>query len=160
MRSVSGEILNKERIISTALRSIRSCGGSERPNSDGTCPRTIMSEAAQVNPTMTEFGTNCTMNPSLNTLIRMYMMPISRTSVAAMRMYASEPGVARGTSEVKVRRLMTATGPVERWRDEPQSAAIQPGIEAYKPYCGGSPAMSANAIDCGTCTSATVVPAT
>lgn len=36
---------------------------------------------------------------------------------------------------------------------------MPPGIDAYRPYCGGNPAMSANAIDCGTCTSATVTQA-
>jgi hypothetical protein len=40
------------------------------------------------------------------------------------------PGVANGTSDVKVRRLTTATGPVESWREEPQIDAIKPGIEA------------------------------
>jgi hypothetical protein len=40
------------------------------------------------------------------------------------------PVGARGTRDVKVRRLTTATGPVESCLDEPHILAMKPGIEA------------------------------
>ena len=55
---------------------------------------------------------------------------------------------------------IAVVGPDTRCREEPNKAAmIGVTIAVYKPYCGGKPAMVANATPCGNTTTAPVSPA-
>jgi hypothetical protein len=75
-------------------------------------------------------------------------------------MYHSILALAIGASAVAVISDTIVIGQVDICDEEPKRPAIITGINAvYRPTCIGSPANPAYAIDCGTNTKATVIPA-
>ena len=80
--------------------------------------------------------------------------------VKARRTYSAEAGNAIVLSTENITIEAAVVGPDTRWRDEPNKAATTAGpMAAYKPYCGGMPAMVANAIPCGKTMIAPISPA-
>ncbi len=70
------------------------------------------------------------------------------------------PGSASGVTVANTKSDTALVGPETACQDEPNSAATTAGtMAAYRPYSGGSPASVANAMPCGTTTTALTSPA-
>src|SRR3989344_1158956 len=117
--------------------------------------------APAVKPTTTECDTKLTNVPMRASPSTNWYTPARKVSVSAIWMNLALPGSANFATAANTTIEIAVVGPEMRWREEPNSAAMMGGTMAvYRPYTGGSPAMSANATPCGSTMTAPGTPAT
>ena len=120
----------------------------------------INTAAPLVNPMTTVCEMKFTTAPRRAKPSASWKMPTCRVSVRARPTYSGVPGSARLWIAAKSAIDIAVVGPDTRCHDEPKRAATMAGtIAAYRPYCGGRPAMVAKATPWGRTIRAPVKPA-
>lgn len=104
----------------------------------------ITSAAPRVKPSTTDCETNVTSVPKRSRPSSHWNRPARKVSSKTRAMKRSLPTSARGLTLVSSTMEMAAVGPPIRCQDEPHRQAMITGtMAAYRPYCAGSPAISA-----------------
>src|SRR3990167_9301856 len=117
--------------------------------------------APAVKPTTTACDTKLTSVPMGARPSTSWYTPARKVSVSAIWMNSALPGSANFATVANTTIEIAVVGPEMRWREEPNSAAMMGGTMAvYRPYTGGSPAVSGDATPCGSTMTAPVKPAT
>ena len=134
--------------------------GIGTPKKFRACETMMRVPTPAVYPTTTECEMKLTIMPSLNSPRDNSSTPTIAAKVSASSTYRADPGSANAESEANKISEAVVLGPATRCQEEPNSAAMIVGtIPAYRPYCGGMPAIVAKATPCGSTTMAPVRPA-
>ena len=129
------------------------------PVSLGSSPMTTSIAAPARNPVTTAFERKLAIHPNRKSASSRNSSPVAN-AIAATSCAACSPPRPVTTTAPPATAASDELGPVEMCRDVAKSAyTIPPTAAAYKPFCNGTPAMSAYPRFFGTTRAVTAIPA-